>query len=235
MVGMPSQWRLPRHEFGVALKILSLSDVELPAVYNTRIKERFGNIDLVIGCGDLPYYYLEYILTMLDVPLYYVHGNHVQEIQNGSGEVRQNPWGAINLHRKVIYNQQFDLILAGIEGTLRYNNGTHQYSSATMWQMVLGMVPQLLFNKIHYGRYIDIFVTHSAPEKIQDDTDYAHRGVPAFRWLIKVFRPSLHLHGHIHLYNPIQPRETQFYQTRVINTYGYREITWPLFPLDPKI
>ena len=36
-------------------KILSLSDVELPAIYNSRIKERFNEVDLVISCGDLPY------------------------------------------------------------------------------------------------------------------------------------------------------------------------------------
>ncbi|MFZ3071119.1 MAG: metallophosphoesterase [Anaerolineaceae bacterium] len=214
------------------MKILSLSDVELPAVYNTRIKERFGHIDLAVSCGDLPYYYLEYIITMLNIPLYYVQGNHVQEIQDGSSEIRTNPWGAINLHRQVIYNPQFDLILAGIEGSLRYNTGNYQYSSAQMWNMVLGLVPKLLVNKLRFGRYLDIFVTHSAPEKIQDDTDYAHRGVRAYRWLIKVFKPQLHLHGHIHLYNPTQPRETQFHQTRVINTYGFREITWPLASSD---
>ena len=31
---------------------------------------------LILACGDLPYYYLEYIVGLLDVPLFYVHGNH---------------------------------------------------------------------------------------------------------------------------------------------------------------
>jgi Icc-related predicted phosphoesterase len=66
--------------------------------------------------------------------------------------------------------------------------------------MVLGLIPALLWNKLLRGRYLDIFVTHSAPEKIQDDTDLPHRGIRAFRWLIKVFKPRLHLHGHVHLY-----------------------------------
>jgi hypothetical protein len=134
------------------LKILALSDVELPAIYNSHIKERFGEINLVISCGDLPYYYLEYVITMLDVPLYYVHGNHVTAVQDSSGQHRANPWGAINLHRKVIYNPDFDLILAGIEGSLRYSEGSYQYTSAKMWRMVLHMAPRLLLNKLRYGR-----------------------------------------------------------------------------------
>jgi len=51
------------------MKILALSDVELPAVYSFRIRERFPDADLAISCGDLPYYYLEYVLSSLDSPL----------------------------------------------------------------------------------------------------------------------------------------------------------------------
>lgn len=209
-------------------KILSLSDVELPAIYNSRIKERFKEVDLVISCGDLPYYYLEYVITMLNVPLYYVHGNHVTEVLDNSGQLRANPWGAINLHRHVIYNQDFNLLVAGIEGSLRYSGQKYQYSPAAMWRMVLLMAPRFLLNKIVYNRYLDIFVSHSAPLHIQDDKDYPHRGVAAFRWLISVFKPKLHLHGHIHLYNPLLPWKTQFGETLVVNSYGYREISWPV-------
>jgi len=210
------------------MKILALSDVELPAVYSTRIRELFPDVDLVISCGDLPYYYLEYVLSSLDIPLYYVHGNHVTEVLQVSGETRAEPWGAVNLHRKVVYDRKLDLILAGIEGSLRYSQNPHQYSQARMWWMVLGLIPALLWNKLLRGRYLDIFVTHSAPEKIQDDTDLPHRGIRAFRWLIKVFKPRLHLHGHVHLYTPIKPWKTRFAQTLVVNAYGFREISWPL-------
>jgi len=39
---------------------------------------------------------------------------------------------------------------------------------------------KLLLNKLKYGRYLDVFVSHSAPLHIQDEKDYAHRGVAAF-------------------------------------------------------
>lgn len=206
------------------MKILALSDVEIPAVYNTKIRERFGNVDLVIACGDLPYYYLEYAISMLDIRMYYVQGNHVTKIIDASGEVRSEPWGATNLHRRVVYDKERDLILAGIEGSLRYNQGDHQYTQLQMWIWVLQLTPRLILNKLRYGRYLDIFISHSSPAGIQDESDRAHRGVQAFRWLIKTFQPALFLHGHIHLYNPLIPREVKFMNTRVINAYGYREI-----------
>jgi uncharacterized protein len=36
----------------------------------------FNEIELILGCGDLPYPYLENLLTFLNVPLMYVPGNH---------------------------------------------------------------------------------------------------------------------------------------------------------------
>ena len=207
------------------MKILGLADVEAPAVYNPEIKKRFHDIDLVISCGDLPPAYLEFVISMLDLPLYYVHGNHVQKIRDDEGYLLTEPSGAINLHKNVHYDVVNDLILAGIEGSLIYNFGPNQYSQKRKRKMVYSLVPRLLLNKITYGRYLDIFVTHAAAKGIHDDNDMAHQGVDAFRWLIETFKPRLHMHGHIHVYNPFTPRETQYKHTRIINTYGYREIT----------
>lgn len=215
-------------------KLLCLSDVEVPAVYSPRIRERFPGLDAVVSCGDLPWYYLEFVVSMLDLPLYYVQGNHVFDIEDGEGEVRHHPYGAVNLHRQVIFNPHLNLILAGIEGSLRYNRGAYQYTQRQMWQMVFSLVPQLLFNKMRYGRYLDVFVTHAAPTGIHDEDDVAHKGVDAFRWLITNFSPKLHLHGHIHLYNPLKARETMNGSTRVINCYGHREIVLPSTQLSVK-
>ena len=206
-------------------KLLCLSDVEVPAANSPHVRERFPGLDAVISCGDLPWHYLEYVVSMLDLPLYYVQGNHIFNIEDSEGEVRHHPQGAVNLHRQVIYDPKSDLILAGIEGSLRYNQREYQYTQRQMWLMVLGMVPRLLINKIRFGRYLDIFVTHAAPTGIYDEDDQAHRGVDAFRWLIKHFKPELHLHGHIHLYNPLKARETALGDTRVINCFGYRVVS----------
>ena len=208
------------------MKLLTLSDIELPAIYSPQILKRFGNVDMAISCGDLHYYYLEFIISMLNIPLYYVRGNHASPSEFGSGEPRNNPWGAIDLHKRVKRENQFDLLLAGVEGCLNYNGGPHQYTQAEMWMLVWSLVPKLMLNKLQHGRYLDIFVTHAPPWGIHDDTDLAHQGIKAFRWLINVFQPRYHFHGHIHLYYPKTTRKTQLGNTTIINTYGFRELTF---------
>ncbi len=205
------------------MKILAVSDIELGFIYNLQVAQRFKDIDILFGCGDLSYYYLEFLVSMLDKPLYYVRGNHASRIEITTAGERSSPWGAVDLHRKVIRTED-GLLLAGIEGCNRYNKGDHQYTQAEMWQMVLSMVPSLLYNRIRYGRFLDIFVSHAPPWQIHDMDDLPHQGIKAFRWLIKVFQPRYHLHGHIHVYHNNAVTQTQFGRTMVINCYGYREI-----------
>lgn len=202
------------------MKILSVSDVELDLIYSPQISRRFQDIDLVIGCGDLPYFYLEFMISMLDVPLYFVRGNHASQLELGTGGERHFPWGAVDLHRRAIKDES-GLLLAGIEGSNRYNFGKHQYSQAQMWSFAFALLPSLMVNKIRYGRYLDIFVSHAPPRKIHDMEDLPHQGIKAFNWLIRVSKPLYHLHGHIHLYRPDTVKETLVGETRVINSYGY--------------
>jgi len=186
------------------------------------ICDRFSDVDLVISCGDLPYFYLEYIMTMLNVPLYFVRGNHASRLEYASSGVpRTSPWGAFDLDQKV-HKDESGLLLAGLEGSVRYNNGPYQYTQNEYWYKIFRLVPGLLFNKLMYGRYLDIFVTHASPYRIHDMDDRAHQGAKAFNWLISVFKPTYHLHGHIHVYRQDTITQTQVDQTTVINTYGYR-------------
>jgi hypothetical protein len=203
------------------MKILAVSDEELSLIYSPQIAQRFPDLDLVIGCGDLPYYYLEYIISMLDVPCYFVRGNHASQVEIGADGERSFPWGAVDLHRRVARDDS-GLLLAGIEGSIRYNKGEHQYTQAEMWMAAFLMTPYLFLNKLHYGRYLDILVTHAPPWRIHDMTDLPHNGARAFNWLIRVFKPLFHLHGHVHIYRSDTIRETQVERTRVINTFGYR-------------
>lgn len=214
------------------MKILAVSDVELGFIYNPQIAQRFKDIDLVISCGDLPYYYLEFMVSMLDKPLYYVRGNHASQVEDTVAGERTAPWGAQDMHQRV-RKTPGGILMAGIEGSVHYNNGPNQYSQFEMWVMVLGLVPQLLYNRLRYGRYLDIFITHAPPWKINDMEDLPHNGIKAFRWLIKVFKPAYHLHGHVHTYRNDLPTITEFGETQVVNCYGYRELMFDL-PNKPK-
>ena len=204
------------------MKVLSLSDQVVEFIYSPSVTERFASVDLVLGCGDLPYYYLEYLVDVLGKPVFFVRGNHAPLVEySKDGDARAAPWGALDLHRRVVNFQ--GLLLAGFEGSLRYRKGPFMYTQADMWSLVFGMLPRLLANWVRYGRALDVLVTHAPPWGVQDEPDLAHRGFKAFRWLLRVFRPRYHFHGHIHVYARQTPVLTRFHHTLVINTYGYRE------------
>lgn len=205
------------------MKILAVSDVEIGFIYSPLIREKFCGFDLAISCGDLPYYYLEYIQTMLDIPLYFVRGNHSSKVEFGTASPRKSPWGAHNLHRRFMQDDS-GLLLAGLEGSVRYNKGQHQYTQSEYWSMVLQLVPGLLVNKARFNRYLDIMITHAPPWHVHDDDDLPHHGIKAFNWLIKVFKPAYFLHGHVHVYRPDTITRTVMGSSTVLNVFGYREI-----------
>ena len=200
------------------IKILSISDEIDPLIYSNNLKERHGDVEFVISCGDLSYMYLEYIITILNCPLYFVHGNHDPEQELNMGEPRAHPFGAQNLHRRILRNQ--GILMAGVEGCIRYNWRTpYQYTQGMMWNHVLRLVPGLLINKLIHGRYLDIFVTHAPPTGVHEGSDWTHQGIKAFRWLVNTFQPVYHFHGHIHYYRPDEVKESWVGKTKVINTY----------------
>lgn len=204
------------------MKVLFVSDKVVEHIYSPTIAHRYSDVELVVGCGDLPYYYLEFIQSMLNVSLIYVHGNHDPEQEYLSdGSVITGPMGGINLHCKT-YKEK-TLLLAGLEGSIRYRQGRFQYSQQEMWLNVfLHLAPRLLINKLRYGRYLDILVAHSPPFGIHNGEDHIHVGFKSFLWLMKVFKPAYMVHGHRHIYNPNETTKTQFLETNVINIYPYK-------------
>ena len=205
------------------MKILSLSDETIPIIYSSQVRRRFGDVSLILGCGDLSYLYLEYVLTALNVPLFFVRGNHDKIVEYSSWGQRTAPAGGVDLHRQVCNYR--GLLLAGVSGSLRYRPGPFQYTQGEMFRNVFSLVPRMLANRIQHGRFLDIFITHAPPFGIHDETDRTHTGIKAFRWLDRMFQPAYHIHGHMHIYRPDTVTETRFGKTRVINTYPYKEIT----------
>jgi Icc-related predicted phosphoesterase len=124
--------------------------------------------------------------------------------------------------------------MAGVEGSLRYNTGPYQYTQNQMWMHVFRLVPQLFINRLRYGRFLDIFITHAPPWKIHDAEDRPHQGIKAFRWFDKVFQPSYHVHGHVHLYRQDAIKLTFFGKTNILNTYGY-QVTDFRMPVKSKL
>lgn len=208
------------------MKILAVSDIVEPGLYHAGIRERYSDVDLVLACGDLPNFYLEFIVTMLNKPLYYVFGNHDKNIiQTEKGSKPVEPGGCVNLDGRTANYK--GLLLAGLEGSMRYKlGGGPQYTEREMWLKTLGLVPRLLWNRLWYGRYLDILITHAPPYGVHDASDLCHTGFKTFLWAMKHFRPRYLIHGHVHLYGYNPVRRTVYGSTLVINTYGHQVFEW---------
>lgn len=208
------------------MRVLAVSDKVEPILYSPGLPNRVGKVDLVLACGDLPFYYIEYLMTMLGKPTFYVYGNHGREVQYTSGKGDEwnrstAPLGAVNMHRRV--HREGNLLLAGLEGSVRYNTGAGaQYTQREMWHNVYRLAPALLSNRARFGRYLDVLMTHAPPWGIHDKDDLPHQGFTGFLALMRWFRPRYLLHGHIHIYRQDEVSRTRHLSTDVINVYPYK-------------
>lgn len=208
------------------MKILALSDEVVDFIYSPAVKERYADVDLIVGCGDLPFYYLEFVVSILNKPLYMVPGNHDAPNQYMSdGRVVHHAEGTVDLDGQVA--SENNLLLAGLGGSIRYRpTGEHQYTQGEMQRRVMALTPNLWWNRIRHGRFVDILIAHSPPKGIHDRVDLAHIGFVAFNDFIKHFRPRFLLHGHSHVYQPNTVTRTMVGETEVINVYPYCLIEW---------
>ncbi len=209
------------------MKILALSDEVVESLYRPEVKDRFGDVDVILACGDLPYFYLEFMLTMLGKPLYYVHGNHDKPRQYLSdGRIIDRAEGCEPIEDRVaqVSAAKGQLLVAGLGGSIRYNPGPHQYTQAEMAARALRLTPALLANRVRHGRYLDVLITHAPPRHIHETGDRAHVGFEAFCRLMDQFHPRFLLHGHAHVYRNDAVTATRYKETQVLNVYPYRVI-----------
>lgn len=218
------------------MRILAVADARHPAIEAHFDPTRWRGVELVIGCGDLPGDYLDYIATSLGVPLLYVRGNHDSTLLQRQGSVGENLDGRIVRHK--------GLTIVGFEGSAWYGGRGVEYTQLQMHLRVWATVPRLLA-----ARKLDIVVTHAPPALRPSQTlgvelespnsldlakppresfgldegpgDYAHRGFSAFTAVLHRFRPRLWLHGHTHLNYSRAPRVRRYADTFIANAYEY--------------
>ena len=171
---------------GRPIRILAISDEPDPTLESAATREGLGEIDLVIGAGDLQPEYLSFIGDAFGAPVRYVRGNH----DVGSA------WA--HTERKLLPEPMPDatpveeggLRLIGFSGSPTYSGRGHEIGGGQMWGKVI-----LAWLRNARARPV-LVVSHAPPRDVNDDTDRAHRGFPAFRWLTDRLKPPLWLHGH---------------------------------------
>jgi Icc-related predicted phosphoesterase len=191
-------------------------------LYSTRVADHFRDVEMILGCGDLPYDYLEFLVTAMNVPLLYVPGNHDPAYDEKISAARAEGGEFIDREVRSIKG----LNIAGVGGSIRYRPGApNQYTQSQMYSRMSSFIPKLLWYLPRHGNVLDIFIAHSPPRGIHDDDDQAHTGFSAFRDFITTFKPRFFLHGHTMVYkNNIVSPITKVGTTTVINIYPYRVI-----------
>lgn len=191
------------------MKILCVADTAMTQMENAaHLRRRYHDVELILSSGDMPAGYLEFITSVLNVPLFYVRGNHDE------GYVERPPGGE-NLHNRII--TYGGLTFTGLEGSMRYNNGLIQYTEGEMTRLVLGMYPKLRYRRSKYGHGVDVLVTHAPPKGIHDADDLTHKGFKAFLKFMDWYHPRYLVHGHVHTYDRRTVVETQYGDTTVLN------------------
>lgn len=191
------------------MKILAVSDQRLSEMENPDyLRRTYGDIDILLSCGDMDASYLEFINSILNVPLFYVRGNHDDQYEEGRP-------GGENLHgRYIVYH---GLAIAGLQGSIYYNGANVQHTEAEMAVLALRLLPRMMIRQRIDGFGAHYLVTHSPPQGIHDRPDRAHQGFASFLWLMRLGKPRYLIHGHIDIWDNRETRETQYYSTRVIN------------------
>lgn len=223
------------------MKILVVADRVQDYIYSSGLKERMPEVELVLSCGDLPFYYLEFIVSSLNVPLLYVFGNHntfeyigrrsaqqvlalitspIRKMHGPVGQIKWAPEGCINVDERVVRHK--GLLIGGLEGSMLYKpDAPHQYHEGQMRLKIARLSLRLAYARIRWGRPLDILITHAPPYHIHDGQDLAHRGFKAFLYFMDRFQPRYLIHGHRHVYHLQRPEVSQYRRTTVINVYGH--------------
>jgi predicted phosphodiesterase len=190
------------------LRVLTVSDVIDPDLYPVVDTDRFGPVDLIFSCGDLPPEYLLHLSRSFGIPVHYVRGNH---------DIRPTAMlqpGLVDLHERIRIVE--GLRVLGLEGSMWYNGGPVQYTEKQMQRIVRGLRASLWW---HGG--VDVVITHAPPRGVGDEEDLCHRGFECFLGLIQRYQPAYFIHGHIHrLFADPSERITVLGRTIVVNTFG---------------
>ncbi len=214
------------------VRILVVADEIVPSLYSPSVQTI--KPDLIVAAGDLPWDYLDFLESSLNVPLVFVPGNHDPEVEkkNRSGLCMRDgmpcssvqPYGGINVDGTVA--EVAGLRIAGLGGCVRYRPGPNQYS-----QRQYAWKARRLVRKARraFGRDsgIDILLTHAPPFGLGDEQDRPHVGVHALHRVLAELQPRWHLHGHIHPYGVARP-DRQVGRTTIRNV-----VPWKIMEIEP--
>ncbi len=197
------------------MKILCLSDIENKGLWDFYNREKTKGVDLIVSCGDLDPSYLEFLESMSNVPLLYVHGNHDDKYE------KKPPLGCTCIDED-IYDHK-GLRIMGLGGSVRYSGNKNMYTQKEMERRV-----KKLRKKAVLMGGIDLLVTHAPAAGYGDLPDLPHNGFECFNDVLNEFKPLYMLHGHVHMnYGKVERERSHPSGTKIINCYDKYELEIP--------
>jgi hypothetical protein len=178
--------------------------------------------DVVVACGDLPFDYLENLVSRTDRPLLYVPGNHDPDLSPPDAWLPMRfdtdgpgPSGCENVDGRAV--RAGGLAICGLGGSIRYRAGPNQYTQAQMQLRALGLELRVRLKRLR----IDVLLSHSPPRRYGDGDDQAHQGFVALNRLVKRLWPRVLIHGHVPRYGPTRP-DLRLGRTLIVDAIPYR-------------
>lgn len=204
------------------MKILFVCDEESKYLWDHYQPGRLSGLDLIVSCGDLAPEYLSFLVTMSNVPVLYVHGNH-----DGKYEARP-PEGCECIEDQLVTVNGIRIL--GLGGSQRYSPGPHQYTEEEMERRI-----QKVQRQIRKAGGVDVVVSHAPVRGLGDSDTHVHRGFEAFHQLLSKHQPRYWVYGHVHMrYGIHVPRLLQHGQTTLINACERYLLEIEQVPTPPK-
>ena len=124
------------------MRILAVSDIESKSLYDFFSPDKVEGVELIIGCGDLREEYLEFLVTMMNVPLLYIHGNH-------DDHFKREPEGCVCIDDK--FYEYKGIRFVGLGGSFRYRDGQYMYTEREMKRRIFRLWPKIHLKLFMHG------------------------------------------------------------------------------------
>lgn len=161
------------------IRLLAVSDERDPALEQASNRAALGDLDGIVGAGDLDPDYLAMLGDAFNVPLVWVLGNH----DRAGAEAHRHLPSPIRAGAA----SRFPLPLVG----LSWAHAGADRRAVNPWLQL----PRVGVARLVRPRPV-LVASHVAPLGAGDGPDRYHVGEAAYRWLLDRLRPPLWLHGH---------------------------------------
>ncbi len=191
------------------MKIRVVSDETSPGLWDHYSQDKTAGVELIISCGDLKKEYLEFLTTIVNVPLLYVRGNHDESYE------KNPPEGCTDIDGKVFEYRGIRIV--GLGGSRRYREGSCMYTEEQMSRRI-----RKLRRRIKKAGGVDLLVTHAPVRGLGDLEDLPHRGFSCFDDFLNEYKPACMLHGHVHKSYDYSFKRERIHESgsRIINCSG---------------